>query len=344
MALTIYDTADLPPQDRFEWWRETVSQGAGASHVTSDDPAGFAGSMEVLSLGAARIATLSFTGLHSQRTARLIRRSDPETYELTLLLGGTMAMSQSRQETLLRPGDFNLWSSSLPYDSQAAGRPDAGPARALVLHLPRSLLPLPEAKVDRLLAHGLPSTTGVAAVFARHLVSVVREAEYLTSVDEERLGVMTWDLATAFLAHHVDATDRLPPHTRHQLLLKRLDLFIEDNLADPGLSPPRIAARHHISVRLLHRLFADRKETVSQTIRRRRLERCSADLVDPLLAALPVHEVGRRWGFTDAAGFSHTFRAAYGLTPGEHRRTRLPPVRMGAGAGATRHSHRAAGI
>ncbi|MFD8982383.1 helix-turn-helix domain-containing protein [Streptomyces sp. NPDC059564] len=331
MGLTVYDTADLPPEDRFAWWRETVSQGAGATQVTSEDRAGFAGSMEVLSLGAARIATLSYTGLRSRRTARLIRRADPETYELTLLLGGTMGMSQSRRETLLRPGDFSLWSSSLPYDSQAGGGPHTGPARALVLHLPRSFLPLPEARVDRLLAQGLPSRTGVAAVFARHLASVVLEAESLTSVDEERLGLMTWDLATAFLAHHVDATDRLPPHTRHQLLVKRLDLFIEDHLSDPELSPPGIAARHHISVRLLHRLFADRKESVSQTIRRRRLERCSADLADPLLAALPVHEVGRRWGFPDAAGFSRAFRAAYGLTPGEHRRTHLPPLAVTAG-------------
>lgn len=321
MGLTVYDTADLPAEDRFEWWREVVSQGAGATDVTSEDRAGFAGSMEVLSLGAARIATLSYAGLRSQRTARLIRRSDPETYELTLLLGGTMGVSQARQETLLRPGDFNVWSSSLPYDSQSAGEPD-GSARAVVLHLPRSFLPLPAAKVDRLLARSLPSGSGVAAVFARHLTSVVREAQSLTSVDEERLGVMTWDLATAFVAHHVDAADRLAPHTRHQLLLKRLDLFIEDNLADPALSPRQIADRHHISVRLLHRLFADRKETVSQTIRRRRLERCSADLVDPRLRALPVHEVGRRWGFTDAAGFSRTFRGAYGWTPGEHRRTR----------------------
>ncbi len=318
LGLTVYDTANLPPEHRFEWWRQIVSQGAGPTRVTCDHPAGFSGSMGVLSLGIAQIATMSFPVLRSERTARLIHQSDPETYELTLLLSGKMWVSQSRQETLFSPGDFNMWSSSRPYDSQVTD--DTMPARAVTLHLPRALFPLPENKVDRLLAHALPSATGVGAVFARHLVSIVQEAKTFTEGDGQRLGVMTWDLATAFLAHHIDASARLPPRTRRQLLLRRLDLFIEDNLADPQLSPPAIAAHHHISVRLLHQLFAGRKESVSETIRRRRLERCSADLLDPLLSALPVHAVGTRWGFTDAAGFSRTFRAAYGVSPREHRR------------------------
>lgn len=333
MGLVVYDTARLPREDRFAWWHEAVGQGAGPTDVTSEDRAGFTGSMGVLDLGPARIAVLSYTALRSRRTARLVRRSDPETYELTLLLGGTLGLSQSRRETLLRPGDLSLWSSSLPYDSRAAGGPDTGPARALVLHLPRALLPLPASTADRLLATGIPSADGVAAILARHLVSVVREAEFLAAGDEEHLGLITCDLATAFLAHHADTADRLPPHSRRRLLLERIDLFIEHNLADPGLSPPVIAARHHISVRLLHRLFADREETVSRRIRRLRLERCAADLADPLLASSPVHEVAGRWGFTDAAAFSRAFRAVRGMTPGEHRRAHLPPVRGGAGAG-----------
>ncbi|MDA5282692.1 helix-turn-helix domain-containing protein [Streptomyces sp. Isolate_45] len=319
MGFTVYDTADLPPEHRFEWWRETVSQGAGPTSITSDHPAGFTGSMGVLSLGIAQIATMSFPTMRSERTPRLIRRSDPETYELTLVLDGSMGVSQARREALLVPGHFNLWSSSRPYSSLGTGDPGAEPSRAVVLHLPRALVPLPEAKVDRLLARALPSATGVGAVFARHLGSVVEEAATFTEGDGQRLGVLTWDLATAFLAHHLDASDRLPPHTRHQLLLTRLDLFIDANLADPYLSPPVIAARHHISVRLLHRLFAGRRETVAESIRRRRLERCSADLVNPVFSTLPVHAVARRWGFTDAAGFSRAFRTAYGVTPREHR-------------------------
>ncbi|MFD7029217.1 helix-turn-helix domain-containing protein [Streptomyces sp. NPDC059917] len=320
MGVTVYDTADLPPEHRFEWWRETVSNGAGPTRLTTDRPADFNGSMSVVSLGATRLAVLDFPPLLSERTARLIRQSDPETYEMTLLLSGGMNVSQSRQDARLRAGDFNLWTSSRPYVGRGTSDgDDPGPSRAVVLHLPRADLLLPEARTDRLIARALPSATGIGAVLAHHLVSVVQEAAFLAEGDGERLGDVTRDLATAFLAHCASATDRLTPESRRRLLLRRLDLFIEDNLSDPGLSPPAIAARHHISVRLLHKLFAERKEAVAETIRRRRLERCSADLLDPTLSALPIHAVASRWGFTDAAIFSRAFRNAYGLSPREHR-------------------------
>ncbi|KOY54152.1 helix-turn-helix domain-containing protein [Streptomyces sp. XY332] len=331
MGLTVFDTADLPPEHRFEWWRETVSRGAGATLITADRPADFAGSMGVLPLGPVQVATVSFPAMSSERTDRLIRRSDPETYELTLILRGSMQVSQADRQARLAAGDFNLWSSSFPSGSRSAGGREgvpAAPSDALILHLPRTLVPLPEAKVNRLLARGLPAGTGVAAILARHLTSVVEEAEHLDEGDGNRLGALTSDLATALLARHLDAADLLPPHTRQQVLLSRIDTFIEDNLADPELSPRTVAARHHISVRLLHRLFAAREESVSATIRRLRLERCSADLVDPRLVGTPVHAVGARWGFADAAAFSRTFRAAYGISPRDHRHG-APTARVG---------------
>ncbi|MFJ3922247.1 helix-turn-helix domain-containing protein [Streptomyces sp. NPDC090022] len=322
MGFTVFDAGDLPAEHRFEWWRETVSKGAGPTRVTADHPADFTVSMGVLPLDEVTIARMSFPAMSSERTDRLIRRSDPETYELTLLLSGSLQVAQAGRETALSAGDFNLWSSSLPSRSRApVGGPGTAPSDALVLHLPRSRVALPESRVDRLLAGGSLSHQGVGAVLARHLTSVVQEAEHLSDVDGRRLGAITADLATAFLAHHIDAADSLPPPTRHRMLLGRIDAFIGDNLADPELSPQVVAARHHISVRLLHRLFEGRGETVSATIRRRRLERCSADLVDPRYADLPVHAVGARWGFRDPASFSRSFRAAFDRTPRDHRHT-----------------------
>ncbi|MEV7278833.1 helix-turn-helix domain-containing protein [Streptomyces sp. NPDC093111] len=320
MGFAVFDAGDLPAEHRFEWWREQVGKGAGPTRLTADSPADFTVRAGVLPLDDVTIARLSFPPMTSERTARLIRRSDPETYELTLMLSGTLRISQAGREDTVSEGDFNLWSSSEPSRSRVAGGgPGAAPSDAIVLHLPRSRVALPPARVDELLACGIPAGRGVGAVLARHLTSVVREAAYLSEADGRRIGAMTADLVTAFLAHHLDASDSLPPPTRNRLLLDRVDLHIDANLADPTLAPPLIAARHHISVRQLHRLFEPRGETVSATIRRRRLERCAADLADPRYSALPVHAVGARWGFTDAPSFSRAFRAAYGHSPREHR-------------------------
>ncbi|MBY8846536.1 helix-turn-helix domain-containing protein [Streptomyces sp. SP2-10] len=106
-------------------------------------------------------------------------------------------------------------------------------------------------------------------------------------------------------------------------LLQDIEAFIENHLADADLSPAWIAAAHHISVRYLHHLFQRDRRTVGAYVRRRRLERCRADLADPALVGRGVGQVGRRWGFRDPAVFSRAFKAAYGVTPGAYRRRLL---------------------
>ncbi|MGW7381446.1 helix-turn-helix domain-containing protein [Streptomyces sp. NPDC054794] len=102
-------------------------------------------------------------------------------------------------------------------------------------------------------------------------------------------------------------------------LLHDINTFIENHLADAGLTPASIAAAHHISVRYLHHLFQRDRRTVGTYVRQRRLERCRADLADPALAGRGVGQVGRHWGFRDPAVFSRAFKSAYGVTPGAYR-------------------------
>jgi AraC-like DNA-binding protein len=89
----------------------------------------------------------------------------------------------------------------------------------------------------------------------------------------------------------------------------------------------RYGAAHHVSIRYLHRLFETQQTTVADWIRRRRLDRCRRDLVDPALRDLPVNAIAARWGLLNAAHFSRTFRAAYGVPPVEYRRQASRPSR-----------------
>ncbi|MEU1224095.1 helix-turn-helix domain-containing protein [Streptomyces microflavus] len=323
MTFTEFDTAELPAECRFEGWCEVVARGVAPTQITSDHVADFAGSAGSLDLGRLRFTTLSFPGLRSERTAKLIRRADPETYELTLALAGAMRVGQGRNETRLLAGDFAMWTSSRPYSGQTESGPMIVDSRAIILHLPRALVPLPEAKVDRLLAVSIPGRSGTGRVMAQFLSSLVQEGPVLEAPERERLGGTSLDLATGFLAYHLDAQEYLLPEARHEMLLARVDTFVRDNLSDTRLTPRAVAAQHHISVRLLHQLFRGRDETVAAAIRRLRLERCRADLADPRLRVLPVRDIGARWALDSAATFSRLFRTTYGVTPGEYRRMEL---------------------
>lgn len=319
MNFIALQSTDLPPGQRFEWWCDLISRDTAPTRITSDHTDDFRATAGAMDLSDLRITTMSFPQLRSERTPALIRRSDPELYELTLITGGEMWISQTGKDARMRAGDLVMWETSRPYD----GRAFEGTARAIILHLPRVHLPLPGKKVDDLLVRRMPARAGMAAILAHYLRSLVRQASSMALVDVRRLGTLTLDLAVAFIAHRLNAQDRLPPETRQQALRVHIRAFVERNLADPHLSPAAIADRHHISVRYLHLLFQRPETTLMGWIRQRRLESCRADLADPHLRAHSIKDIAARWGFTHATDFSRSFRRAYGMSPKDYRHSVL---------------------
>lgn len=140
-----------------------------------------------------------------------------------------------------------------------------------------------------------------------------------------RLGMVVVDLVAAWLALELDAEAAVPEESRRRAMAENVQAFIRRNLHDPELSPSAIASAHHISVSYLHRVFSEQSqgETVAAWIRAQRLEKAHRDLANPALHALPIHAVGARWGICRASDFSRAFRAAYGLSPSEHRHQAL---------------------
>jgi AraC-like DNA-binding protein len=121
------------------------------------------------------------------------------------------------------------------------------------------------------------------------------------------------------LAARAGRSTVLPPDSRQGALRQRIYAFIEHHLGDTELSPGTVARAHHISLRYPHKLFETQDSTVSEWIRRRRLEHCLRDLGDPALHHRTVSAIGARWGFTNPAHFSRAFRQAFGMAPGQYR-------------------------
>ncbi|WHM40942.1 helix-turn-helix domain-containing protein [Streptomyces sp. BPTC-684] len=300
-----------------------ISQDVAPTRITSEHRGDFSAGAGAIGLGCIQVTTLSFPPIRSERIPALIRRSDPEVYELALNEGGDMWIAQARNETRMSTGDLGLWNTSRPFDARGLRGADGGAARAIIVHLPRTELPFPDSRLDRLLASATPTDQGTAAVFARFLRHLADETPSMTDRQRERLGPALWELAVAFLADRLNAHDQVPPEARGRMLLARIDAFIDDNLADPALTPRAVAARHHISVRTLHTLFRTRERTVAATIHHRRLERCRADLENPGLRGTAVHAIAARWGLLSPSAFSRAFLAAYGTPPGDWRRAAL---------------------
>lgn len=189
------------------------------------------------------------------------------------------------------------------------------------MDIPKALLPLPPHQVQELLNRRLSGREGIGALLTDFLAGLDRQAAVLQPSDASRMGRVVVDLLTAWMGQMLDAEASLPPETRQQALMERILAFIRQNLHDPELAPPAVAAAHHISLSYLHRIFQQESpdETVGAWIRGRRLEGARRDLADPALRGLPVHALAARWGYHRASDFTRAFRSAYGLPPTEYR-------------------------
>ncbi|MFB6890313.1 helix-turn-helix domain-containing protein [Kitasatospora sp. NPDC056327] len=306
--------------ERFDWFNDTVSQAVMPTVMSVEPFTEFRAEAAMLDLGAPRVARFAFSPLRSRRTPALIRRGDPEQYQLALIRGGAAVLSQEGNESRIGAGEFVFWDTSRPSDTRIL--PGPGPVRLTMLQFPRAALSLPGRRLERLLAARLPGGRGVAAVLASFLDGLEAHGDTCGAAELSRLGTVAVELAGALLAQQADGVGRLPAEIRARVLLDRVRAFIEDNLGDPQLTPGVVAARHNISLRTLHQLFRTQEvqtDTVHAWIRRRRLERCREDLASTRLHTYPVQVIADRWGFSSATVFSRTFRRAYGVTPTEYR-------------------------
>ncbi|UIX33234.1 helix-turn-helix domain-containing protein [Streptomyces sp. GQFP] len=320
MIGTVFRSEDVPAADRFDYWRELIAR-TRSNDFISTHSAEFWGELRLLELGPATVMKVSFLPTRFRRSTRMVRQSDRELYHLTLMLDGGMALDHAGRTTEFGPHDLHLADSSRPYDFRPANDRERRVVRGIGLDIPKALLPLPPHRVRELLNRRLSGQEGIGALLSDHLTGLHRHADTLQPADAPRLGKAVLDLLTAWLAQLLDADAALPPETRQQALTERIRAFVQQNLHDPELTPTAIAAAHNISLSYLHRVFRQQTEgeTVAAWIRRRRLENAHRDLANGSLRRTPVHTIAARWGYPRPSDFTRAFRAAYGMSPTEHR-------------------------
>ena len=103
------------------------------------------------------------------------------------------------------------------------------------------------------------------------------------------------------------------------VLRSGVEQLIHDQLADASLSPAKLAAQLGISIRQLYRLFEEEGDSVCRYIQRARLARSAADLLDQRLVNESITDIAFKWGFTDSAHFSRTFKKHFERSPRDYR-------------------------
>jgi AraC-like DNA-binding protein len=310
-----FRTADEPPKARLDYWQHVMAS-ALAPYAIRAESGSIRSEVGLAQIGPVTAVAIRCSAMEFSRTTELIRDSDLGLCKIDLGAGGQGVYEQDGRESVLRPGEFHLIELRRP-SHVAVERSHEGAA----VIFPRTLLPVRDTDIRNLTAVRFSPREPYAALVSSLVREMQRHLDAYGSARDTRIGTAFLDLLALAVTARVDRVSAVPAESRQRAMLLRIRAFIEHHLGDSALSPAMIAAAHHISVRTLHKLHETENDTVAASIRRRRLERCRQDLLDPGLSHRPVGAVGARWGFPDATAFSRAFRAAYGLPPAEYRAT-----------------------
>lgn len=316
---TVLKAVAEPQAQREESWRETVSTAFSGLEIDLDHAPDERDQIVIGQVGPAQFIESRSGPGRARRTAHHIRCHDPDRYVLFVQADGSSVGEQFDRRTQYRRGDLGLLDLSAPLQCTYTSR------RAVMLSYPKTLSPFREDEVAPLFGTGFGGTSGTAALVSGLVRQLPRHLETQDEVASAQVGAAVLDLLHVGIASRLDRPHAVGPEAARRALRTRCQAFIEKHLSDPDLSPAAVAAAHHISLRHLHRLFEDAGDGVAGLIRRRRLDRCRRDLLDPALLDRPVSAVGAQWGFGDPAHFSRAFKSAYGLPPAAFRQEFASP-------------------
>lgn len=293
-----------------EQWRRILAERLQPLDVVGaaeDFVASVAGG-EIDQVRFARIRTSPHT---AERTDRLAASGDPH-YWVAYQCAGTSTIEQSGHRAVLRPGDFTVYDSSMPYRRDFPEDSDT-----LVLLIPQQRLHLPPRAIAALSGVRIDGDAGLGAVVSAFLGALAEQLESLTADAGFRLVRGAIDLITSALAEQLGVLGPSPSQ-RHIEQLRGVRDWIIEHLDDPSLTPAAIARATFVSTRQLHLLFEEQGTTVGTWVRERRLDMARRDLESPG-EPLPIRDIAAHWGFADPGHFARAFRALYGVTPRVYR-------------------------
>jgi AraC-like DNA-binding protein len=315
---TVVTFSSLPPSEQFDAWHDAVSNAFVPLDATRRTEGPFGGVLANRAVGAVQISDVAGGAVDVYRSVQAIRRFDPGYLKLGMQLRGYCLVTQDGREAPLTPGDFALYDTRRPYQLSFNSK-----FRMLVVMFPHELLNLRSDDLAKVTARRVSGHRGVGGLVSPFLVKLAKELSSDQIAPTFELSCAVLDLLAAAFSEQLECESLVRPDTRRHALILQIKAFIDARLGDPELTTATIAAAHYISPRYLQKLFEAEGSTVTDWIRRRRLDRCKRELLDPRNAGESISRIAGRWGLADSSHFSRLFRAAYGRSPREFRSEKI---------------------
>ncbi|MCM2131301.1 transcriptional regulator FeaR [Larsenimonas sp. GH3-8] len=295
-------------------WLGAVRQTCGHFDCITGDRRSFQGSIANRSNGGIDIANI-VTNVEKITSSSAQRRNEDRHCFLVVQKQGHATLIQNSTHITLRPGEMALMDSISAWDIVPHGLIEHDS-----LHLSRSdvvrrfgNMTIPFMKVT-----GDCASSQILQLVVNRMVT-----EALPSTDERERGISDSLVALLPAIHQHQALTPSFLDEADGTLFTCVQQFIDQHLHEEDIGPERLASVFHMSVRQLYRLFEQHEETVCRYVQRRRLARCAEELASPTLMKRSITQIAYKWGFTDSAHFSRSFKREFASSPREYRRSRL---------------------
>jgi AraC-like DNA-binding protein len=294
-------------------WGGMVAASLLALDMETDRPGDFTARMRNRTRAGIHLAEIEASGHEARRGPEKVV-GDAGALVLCHVRAGEGVVIQDGRQAMLTPGDFAFYDTTRPVQIVV---PDG--FRILFLKFPQPLAAVSRGALRDLVAERIPRRSGLGPAVGALLAELNEAVDTLPAEVQGRSLRSAVDLAATMIRHELLGAAGADALGRKRRQFEKIAAYIEENLAEPELSPARIAAENFVSLRQLHAVFADSGATVGSWIRRRRLERSARDLADPRMATVPVGVICLRNGFRNQPYFSQIFKEWSGQSPAEYR-------------------------
>jgi AraC-like DNA-binding protein len=297
--------------ERFDQLRTELAQIGVSADPLPDYEGPFLG--DIARRGQPSITHMTFNVQDSvvQRLGPQIRQVEWNQYLVYREFSPGAWFDYSGREFTTAPGDLVISDADTPFRTRATGAQYNHHAWLLPRHVLEPHLP----RLPRPMVIHIPASSGVAALVVAYLDALSAQIDRLGEVEA---GLVADNLGRLIAV----ACGGVAGDHREVVREARLDQarqYIDRRLASPDLDPESVAAALGVSVRQAHLIFEPSGESLSQYIRRRRLEECRAALQSPLAARRSVADIAFAWGFASLPTFYRAFSQAFGVAPGDIR-------------------------
>lgn len=293
-------------------WQENTNSHFLQLDCRADDPAHFRATALVARFGDSLAAELSVPATRVIRRRVAAEHCDARYFKLFWQLQGRSRVAQGGRTGHLQPGQWSVYDTTREYQIESSER-----ARFMVLLLPQTAC-LGWAPAVHALAGRALDGRGAPRIVMSALAGMLRDDARLPEDEQRTLQASVTALVECAIDTHARA-HTVPAEAEGGARLQRIERWILEHLAEPGLTPERVAEAFGMSRRSLYNLFLGSQRTPRAFIQDARLARAQQLMAQDAGRELALGVIAQRSGFADPAHFSRAFHARFGMAPSAWR-------------------------